>query len=157
MKKNGSLQAFCASFAEIYDIPGVLLQQEFICDRHSGVLNTQDGAHGKTTQIYGVDSLTLSLSFYQQSQSALVPLLLPLLPTSPGHHYSPKLSNCTTVPCCLPSSSSNTETDQQLFRVEGETLQRINVVNEDLGLLVPTSGFCTSNRPSPPFPCCLHQ
>lgn len=50
LKKNGTLQALFPSFAEIYyDIPGVLLQQEFNCDRHSEVLNTQDGAHGKIT------------------------------------------------------------------------------------------------------------
>lgn len=78
LKKNGSLQAFFASFAEIYDTPGVLLQQEFICDRHSGVLNTQEGAHGRITQIYGW-AHSHCLSLCQQSPGALLLLLLPLL------------------------------------------------------------------------------
>lgn len=49
LKKNGTLQALFPIFAEIYNIPGVLLQGEFNCDRHSRILNTQDRAHGKIT------------------------------------------------------------------------------------------------------------
>lgn len=88
------------------------------------------------------------LSLCQQSQSALLPLLRPLLPMAPGHHCPPKLSNCALVPCWTPSSSSNIETDQQPFR---ETPQRINVADDNLGLLILMTGLCTSNRPSPLF------
>lgn len=49
MKRDGTFQALFPSFAEIYDIPGVLLQQEFNCDRYRRVLNTQDGPPGKIT------------------------------------------------------------------------------------------------------------
>lgn len=76
---------------------------------------------------------------------------------SRGHHCSPKLSNCATVPCCFLSSSSNIETDQQPFIVERETPQRISAGNDNLGLPIPVTGFCWSKRSSLSFPWCLHQ
>lgn len=145
LKKNGSLQAFFASFAEIYDTPGVLLQQEFICDRHSGVLNTQEGAHGRITQIYGW-AHSHCLSLCQQSPGCPTPSPSSPSPTSSGHLCPPKLSHRTTVPCCfLPVVPAEKQISSVHRPWEWKERQlRINVANDNFWPPIPVSGFCIS-------------
>lgn len=114
------LQALFPSFAEIYDIPGVLLQQEFNCDRHSRVLNTQDGARWEDyLDIWGVGPLhsfsdfTLSCPRVPtfpspQSLTSQPPLHEGVITISLLCPPAPKLPGCAALPTAglLPAVST---------------------------------------------------